>query len=55
MARPRKDYEQINIKLERKLFERLCEHCEKENRTKTSAIERALERYLNECDINKSQ
>jgi predicted transcriptional regulator len=50
MARPRKDHEQINIKLDKTLYERLCAHCDKEDRTKTSAIERALAAYLDKYE-----
>lgn len=40
----------VNIKLEQSLKDRLDIYCEKEDRTMTAAIERALKEFLDKYD-----
>lgn len=48
MPRSKKDYKNLNIKLERKISEQFEEYCDKMGQTKTTAIERILQKYLEE-------
>lgn len=46
MAMPSKDGVKTNFLMEKKIAEELREYCEKTGRTKTKAIEMALEEFL---------
>ncbi len=46
MARPPKDYEFLNCKLNKNISEEVKKICEETHLTKTSVIERALEEYI---------
>lgn len=50
MPRVRKDGKYINLKIQRKIYDRFENYCEKEDRTKTAALERMITAYLNEYD-----
>lgn len=48
MARPKKDYKILNIKLSAPIHERLNVFCEESGLCKTVAVEKILDRFLNE-------
>lgn len=50
MPRPRKEGHYVNVKLDDELYNRLTEHCDADNRTKTSVFERALVLYFEKID-----
>lgn len=50
MPRPRKEGHYVNVKLDDELYNRLTEHCDADNRTKTSVFERALVLYFEKVD-----
>ena len=51
MARPKvKDSQTITIRLESSLFERLSDFCDRSGQSKTGAVERALEMYIDDYD-----
>lgn len=51
MAREKKAGSYVNVRLKESVYERLVEHCVKEDRTKTSMIERALTMYFDKMDM----
>lgn len=48
MPRCKKDYKNLNIKLQREISEQFEEYCDKMGQTKTTAIERILQKHLEE-------
>lgn len=46
MPRPKKDAKVINVKLDRGIHDRLDQFCEETGMTKTVALERILNQYL---------
>jgi hypothetical protein len=48
MARPKKDAKILNIKLDREINEKLEKFCEESGQSKTVAVERFLNKCLNE-------
>ena len=50
MARPQKDSKSLNVKLDRTICERFEAYCEEVGQTKTKALERILEKYLEQQD-----
>ena len=50
MARPRKDYLSLNVKLDRSIMERFNDYCEVLGQTKTTALERILQKALDAFD-----
>lgn len=53
MARPKtRDYKSINFNLDVKVLEKLERYCEETGRTKTSSIERILDKFLTEYFSN---
>ena len=49
MPRPKtKEYELFQCKLDKKISKALAEFCAETGRTKTAAVERALEKYIEE-------
>ena len=48
MPRPKKDARNLNIKLDREIFEKLERFCEESGQSKTVAVERFLNKCLNE-------
>lgn len=50
MSRPKKDSEFLHCRINRNIFENLDKLCEETGFTKTTAVERALKRYIEEYD-----
>ena len=50
MARPKKEYQTLNIKLDRAISERFENYCGIMGQTKTTALERILVKHLDEFD-----
>lgn len=50
MARAKKAGSYVNVLLKASIYDRLVEHCEKDDRTKTSVVERALSMYFDSLD-----
>lgn len=48
MARPRKEGTHINVIVKQDLYEKFCAYAEEKGQTKTMALERILEKALNE-------
>lgn len=46
MPRPKKDAKVINVKLDRGIYDRLDQFCAESGMTKTVALERILNQYL---------
>lgn len=56
MARPKtRDYKSINFNLDVKVLEKLERYCEETGRTKTTAIERILDKFLTEYFAKQSE
>ena len=54
MSRQCKAGSYVNVRLKESVYQILLELCEKEYRTKTSMIERALTKYFDELDAKQS-
>lgn len=50
MPRERKDGHYINLRIDRALYDRFSRYCDREERTKTAALERMLRAYLDAYD-----
>lgn len=50
MARPKKDYEPLHMKVESSVMERFNAYCEKVGQTKTLAFERIVSQYLDDYE-----
>lgn len=48
MARAKKDGKALNCNIDRQIYERLEEYCHEVGQTKTLAIERILDQFLND-------
>ena len=48
MARTKKDGKALNCNIDRQIYERLEEYCHEVGQTKTMAIERILNHFLND-------
>lgn len=46
----KKEYQTVAIKMEQKVYDRLCSYCESEYRTKTATIELALVELFDKHD-----
>ena len=46
MARTKKDGTLLNVKVAQNIYDKMIVFCEKEERTKTYVVEKALEEYL---------
>ena len=54
MARPKtKDFQNVAIKMEQAVYDRLCTYCDTEYRTKTATIELALTEFFDRYDEEK--
>ncbi len=53
MARPRKDYKPLNVKLDSEIMVRFEQYCDTMGQTKTTALERILAHYMDEFDSRK--
>lgn len=54
MARAKKAGSYVNVLLKASIYDRLVEHCEKDDRTKTSVIERALTMYFDSLEDSQN-
>ena len=50
MPRTRKDGKYINLKIDKKIYERFEKYCTDSARTKTAALERMISAYLDQYD-----
>lgn len=50
MGRPKKDYKPFSVRMDADTFERLEEYCKVSGQSKTVAIERALNRFIDEYE-----
>ena len=50
MARAKKEGTYLNVKLRQDIYDRFCQYAEEKGQTKTTAIERILEKALNDED-----
>ncbi len=48
MAKPKKNGTYLNICIESSIYERLCTYCDDAGQTKTIAVERAINAYLDD-------
>lgn len=48
MAREKKDGTYLNVKLRQDIYDRFCEYAEEKGQTKTMALERIIQRVLDE-------
>jgi predicted DNA-binding protein len=48
MARPKKDAKNFACKFDREIYERLEEYCQLSGQSKTTVVERAVQKYLEE-------
>ena len=55
MARPKKDYQILNVKLESNIANSLEHYVEKTGLTKTAAVERILNSYLEKWNVDNSK
>ena len=46
MPRSKKDYQPFSMRMDREVFERLSDFCEKSGQMKTVAVERAIKLYI---------
>ena len=53
MPRPKKDYQSLNVKLDSAIMERFRAYCDVVGQTKTTALERILQKHLDEFDEMK--
>lgn len=53
MPRCKKDYKNLNIKLDREISEQFEIYCEELGQTKTTAIERILSKHLEDYERRK--
>lgn len=51
MAKPKKDGRSLNCYMDRNLFNRLNFYAAQKGQTKTTAIERILKEYFDQCGI----
>ena len=49
MSRAKKDAVVLNCKIETDIMKRLDEHCKRTGQTKTTAVERAIVKYIEFC------
>ena len=50
MARVKKESKPFSIRMDKLTFDRLCDYCESSGQSKTLAIERAVNKYIDEYD-----
>ena len=55
VSRPRKQYKQLNIKMNAEIYDLLSNYCEEKGQTKTMAIERIIGKYLNDYNDKKTK
>lgn len=54
-GRPRKDYVQFNMKMDREIMDRLVAHADAMGQTKTKCVELIITKYLDEYEKNHPQ
>ncbi len=55
MARPKKDYILLNMRVDSSVMRRFCAYCEEVGQTKTLAFERIVTAFLDERDKKTAQ
>lgn len=50
MARPKKENHPVTVRMEKQLYDRLNDFCERYGQPKTVAIERAVKAYIDDYD-----
>ena len=50
MARPKKESQQVAIRMEKSIFDRLEQYCSDSGQSKTLAIERAVAAYIDDYE-----
>lgn len=50
MPRQRKEGQYINLRIDKVLYDRFSQYCDREERTKTAALERMIRAYLDAYD-----
>ncbi len=53
MARPKKNYKPLNIKMNKEIYDLLDDYCEEKGQTKTMAVERILKKFFNDYNSEK--
>ncbi len=53
MPRCKKDYKNLNIKLQKEISDQFEEYCAKLGQTKTTALERILQKHLEEYRLKE--
>ena len=53
MPRPKKDYQSLNVKLDSTIMERFKKYCDIMGQTKTTALERILQKHLDDFERNE--
>lgn len=52
MVRPKKDYKAFSLRMDKSVYNRLSEFCDKTGQMKTVAVERALLMYMESYEQN---
>jgi len=55
MPRPKKDYQSLNVKLDSGIMERFKKYCDIMGQTKTTALERILQKHLDDFEQSKKE
>ncbi len=55
MARKKKEYANVGIKMEKSVSDKLDKYCEDTGMSKTAVIERAVKNYIESIDLIKSK
>lgn len=55
MAKKKKEWDPISIRMDQKLNNRLIDYCDRSGQSKTVAIERAVEAYIDAYDKNQKK
>lgn len=55
MARKKKEYANVGIKMEKSVSDKLDKYCEESGMSKTAVIERAVKSYIENNDKNEAQ
>ena len=54
MPRPKKESHAFNIRMEKKVYQRLVRYCDEKGQTLTTAVERILTEKFDQNDYNKT-
>ena len=55
MPRPKKEGTHLNVIIQQDIYDRFCEYAEEKGQTKTMALERIIQRVLDDEDENKQK